>query len=431
MKSVLFEELLFGDLLNEERMVNLQMTRLPIDSLSDDPELFIRQRIDLVERVAGSAMKAEKFMYQESGFDRILIPGLQFFRPVHSEPNGKPEWLIRRAAEAEGALQLTRTVFSMNRLDRESDRKYQLTLTLRRWYDYLVQCGELKEQREGDQRSFIYTILAKQLSAMVCDLSFRFRDLKTDEGFSDETIELEMENHFPAGSIKPQKTAEYFRECSIELIRTRELNRNLVTLCEKLRMRAQTDEEDRAAYRTILHHLENAFFLMLYRASFVNRDSQKLEDEAYCREWVTAVRTKILTWSSMEDFEDQIKRLVEAESSMRAAFGDMGRVETNGSVSESVQLIDEVQAVLRGSFSVENGSERRGGATPVQKGSFEEFVRSNFITEHEMMNAFEINDRDTIKTFIEKHTLDYAEVSPRRKLYDRNVVEDILKRFKK
>lgn len=433
MESELFEEMLFGDLLNEGQTDNFRAVRLPQEPLPDSPERFLKQRDELLKIVISPDKESDESNNPDIDLEEVLTPERHFFRPVFSEPRGKMEWLFRSAVEAEGCLLLSRAATLVNNSKSETDKKYKLTLALRKWHDYLVHCGELTDQRGGKQNSSIYAVLAKQLSAMLCDLSYRFRDLELSEGYSDDTIELEMGELIPGESLKPQKTPAYFTDRAIEMIRKQELNQPLIKLCETLRKKIQTGEENSAVYRTILNHLENAFFLILYRASFINRDSQKLEDETYCREWVTSVRAGILTRSSLNDFADQIQRVMKAESEMKTAFTDIypGAV-SFGRVSEAVQLIHEVQSVVKGMFSMGDGRNMiKDESAPPVKNSFTEFVRNNFITEYDMKNAFEMQDKKTVKEFIDKHDLDYAELSPRRKLYDRKQVEEILKDFKK
>lgn len=423
MESAIFEEILYGELnpRGQERNLRLAVS----DAIPDEKTGFYRYMNELILSWPGSGTPDVYPDSPEPGWETLLTPEKHFITPEREPPFDRLSSFYEKVVTAEGCWLLTEVVYLQEHTPSEDDLIYRLTLALRKWGDYLRDAArQINRQESGDElRRYVLRALQMQLMALICDLSVRFENLPLPETYTPETIYPGLLDMPVPEQPALSRTPAWFGHSANKLILAKDSGERLTRMAERLvkRIEAEPAGSRRHEYLQILHHLENAFFLILFKAAYINRDKQKLANADYTREWMIKTRKQCITGKNYEELHENLNRAWETAARMRTLFPRQGH--HNGEASEARMFMYEVEsaeekllaATGTASLPVGGGS----GKTP----RFVQHIQDHFTTKEELKIAFNINSPKTLKDFLDKARPRYVEITPNIVLYYRGDIE--------
>jgi len=338
---------------------------------------------------------------------------------------------IKLLIECESRRMLT-AVAAFSKLN-ERDCLYWVTLSLRKWSDYLA---EVNSQIEGSSRNddfsqFMLTVLELHLMALVCELSERYAHLPLPDFYTPETIYPGLLDK-PEPDINPLKaTPAWFENRALKLISEQDTGNSLNRLLVEIQSNKNT--ENYLPLLRVQFLLENAFFLVLYKASFIEHSPGKLEEPEFTADWISGIRRDCLEEAEFERLKENIIQLHKTAGLMNKLFGlYQQHVHDGYPSSEAMQFVREIINAETGSLTKLAGGEVKStepvSATENISIPYAQHLKNRFMTTQEVEGALRIGHRNTLKTFLERTEFRYVEISSQNKLIYREDVDEFIKK---
>lgn len=289
------------------------------------------------------------------------------------------------------------------------DRKYRFKTNSRKIKDLISETGRLQQKYASDTESatgFVLQYLILKLVNILADLGLRYPQLVPDDQLKPGRIYLELlDRELPSPSPYWRTTGWYEQALNNFLMRlepgidpTPQQVAEIIRLLTEMgtTMRDSEHKYELLEVQPILHHAENALFLIKMDAVFLHKNHSRIEDADYCREWVEGMKADML----QDRTDDLIARLcmlrvtdVWLTNCMRPVdglFSDVGH-------SDARLWGQELGAL---GISSEIDPEHSEKANSKETTDFITYFNKKFVHKQELESALGVN-RKTLKSYLE------------------------------
>lgn len=221
-----------------------------------------------------------------------------------------------------------RVIKNIEDAEKIEDKKYRYTVAKRDLLGILRDVPSIREQvhyhpeeKENPISAFVFETVSRRLANLLMDLEKRFPRL-TEETYSEENIYLKMLDRKPIEPSPHQLTTTWYnkkmQDVLSELVKRNRSDLSVVDEAADLvyglhliLTEKSAHDEDYRPFLKLLHHLENAFFLWLMEASFMDGHPKRLREANFCREWVQQMIRGLLAGDDEVSPHKRIQQLIE------------------------------------------------------------------------------------------------------------------------
>lgn len=446
MESELFEEILLGDFpdFTKVKTVKTWPGVLKAGKLLDVPMpadrkgvlSFRKKLFEMITTLTG--MKREIPAAPATQTDPVLHPDNRYYKPVLPVSSGSEklaERLFCRLTECESSLLLGSLLPFLSEEKDNEDAVYFGNLAIRKWSDYLNQTSS------GERRKYV---LRHHLFAMLCDLSERLRESNEDtaDSFSIDLIRNFFSNKYD--TTKPVYPTNEFTNVRLKRIsrESEEIRKErLVGMLTEMASLLQENPDDPEVVRDLsesISSIEQALILLELKVPLLNDHPEKIGEPEYRKERVSDLKRDLTKELTPGDFG----QIVHAVDRIDAILQSIPGAET---VNKKMNVFSDVREIIRSvqavhEYLLKDQPSPPDPGTTVNAGNGEKRstndelageIANQFLTKDQVKEIFNLNSNDTYKEFLDRHKLNYLEVSTHNHLYYRSEVMKLLEKIKK
>lgn len=238
---------------------------------------------------------------------------------------------------------------------------------------------------------------------LILDLSLRTPNLKNVERFNEQSLYLNILDEPAPGQSIFTHTIAYRKQRLNEILLSDEPNNCLSELYAAVKSdisrpgeNGSGDNVNQGSYRELMHHIENAVFLICMEAGFIKDSPQNITDASYCREWVLGIQEDFADESDIDESARIMKDLWKAFICFEATLPVVSK--GSGS-SEATALLTAIKQVKQRPFAkkIENESftynpnTKKAGSKASHTSDFIKSFRARFITSAELEAALKVS----------------------------------------
>ncbi len=429
MESILLEEIIYRNLLSSvEKETAGKPSRRGIRTFRDHtinrPERFQSFYKELLHNLIPDTKETDE-IFAEIEFPEKPFPPDQFlYTTEHLPPETSAELILYELLEIERCRLMGLTTEKVHKSNHKDDRFYFLTLTLRKWTDYLtdLQKSEHMMPEESGTRKRLTTFLRKLLLVLICDLSERYAGLNLNESYTPEEIYPMLLNQ------KTTEEPEIFMTPALLEIKRKELAYSIVEngpseadylneLEELKKAAGQKGHSLIPAVRQTVHHLENVIFLTFLK----NRDTgeewgQWLSDTEAAAAAVYKTRNEVLEQME-EDIEGAMETLWMIRQNMLPYLNaGLEKAGEKSAVHQFVSEIDDMdqfffQGTLSGRLQTGSKNRQNEGSNP-----FLDQAGEKFMPKERLYTYLHLENRTTRANFLKDAGFRYVQLTPQKEL---------------
>ncbi|NBB75961.1 MAG: hypothetical protein GVY02_01160 [Bacteroidetes bacterium] len=330
----------------------------------------------------------------------------------------------------------------------DDDCTYRVTLTIRRWMDYLLDCRRmLKKVRDGEphrdrEHETLLITLKRMLAALICDTSYRYQRYLEYDTYTPETLYPELLDEpvpDPPEVISTPHSYLWRMVMSVTGDGGEETPGEIVTeLTERAPLRFKCAGADVRWWEETAAQIENIRFLELWQGrEFMQKHASELMDPTFSAEWVQGLAEEIREEATDEDVLKKCWRVLDARtpspdlSEQRAEEGGWP-----GLRSEARKLTQHLEQADRTLFSEPPDAGKKNADVEypddIPENPLAEKLLETFIPRTRLSEYLGLTSKATMSRFLENDNVRYVELTPQKHLiYTEDVEEIIKKRTKK
>ncbi len=319
----------------------------------------------------------------------------------------------------------------------DGDTTYRVTLAMRKWMDYLVDCNALLQRGEvsGLMEECIIHNLKRMLAALICDTLYRYRRLPVHEIYTPATLYLELLDEPVPDPPEIIPSPYYYlsrMENAVADTNREETSEEIaLDLMQAEPWRYKCAGVDMRWWEETAAHLANVRFLGLWQEpDFMEDNIENLRDSEFAETWVRGIGREI---GEMKPDAEFVKKCWHVLEAMEDFFMIMEKVEGNLAAvrPEARKLTERLAQADRYLFSETVDVKSRGidaeHAPGISENPFAEKLLNSFIPRQRLAEYLGLDSKATISRFFKESGLRYVELTPQKHLVYTEDVEELVR----